>query len=95
MNNPFLEQLGKPELYQELLFKKFEYDKAKRSRILRFLLALDQLFNVLLFNGSQDETISSHIGRKIQANKANKFEIALCRFLNLFERQHCAKSRGE
>lgn len=31
---------------------------------MRFLLVLDQMGNVLFWNGSQDETISSHIGRK-------------------------------
>jgi len=30
---------------------------------MRLLLVLDQLGNVVFFNGSQDETISSHIGR--------------------------------
>lgn len=95
MTNPFLEQLGDKERYLRLLYAKFEYDKAKRAYWLRALLAIDQLFNVLVLNGSQDETISSHIGRKIEAGRANWGERCLARFLNLFERNHCEKSKGE
>lgn len=105
MMNPIYEQILKNKdiknetlamkEYKELLFAKFEYDKAKRSRFLRFLLAIDQLFNVLLFNGSQDETISSHIGRKVDKNQANWFEKTLGKFLNIFEKEHIHKSKGE
>ena len=49
------------------LIEKFENDMKKRSRFFRFLLALDQLGNVLFWNGSQDETISSHIHRRIES----------------------------
>jgi hypothetical protein len=80
---------------KEKLFKKFEEDVKKRSRFNRALLAIDQLFNVLLFNGSQDETISSHIYRKIKNGKANRFEIYLCKLLERFESNHCKKSKGE
>ena len=48
------------------LMEKFELDVKKRSRLNRFLLVLDQMFNVILWNGSQDETISSHIHRRIE-----------------------------
>ena len=37
-----------------LLYKKFDNDMTKRTRLMRFLLVLDQMFNVLLWNGSQD-----------------------------------------
>lgn len=40
---------------------------------LRLLLAVDQLFNVLLFNGSEDETISSNFGKRSKANSFRKF----------------------
>ena len=80
---------------KEELFKKFNEDVKKRSRILRLLLAIDQFFNVALWNGSQDETISSHIRRRIDRGKANKFEIWLCSLLRRFERNHCRKSLGE
>ena len=44
-----------------VLIQKFERDVAKRSRWCRFLLVLDQMGNVVFWNGSQDETISGHI----------------------------------
>ena len=56
------------------LIEKFENDVKKRSRIKRLLLVLDQLGNVLFWNGSQDETVSSHIGRRIKAGKATWFD---------------------
>ena len=74
---------------------KFEYDVQKRSRLKRFLLALDQLFNVLLWNGSQDETISSHIARRIESGKATWIDVTVCKFLRVFEAKHCKKSKGE
>jgi len=74
---------------------KFKRDVAKRSRFMRFLLALDQLFNVLIWNGSQDETISSHVGRRITSGEAYRAEKWLCAFLRRFEGNHCKKSRGE
>jgi len=67
---------------------KFDRDMKKRSRGMRFLLALDQMFNVLVFNGSQDETVSSYIGRTGKAKW-------LCKILKKFEHNHCAKSKGE
>jgi len=79
----------------QALYDKFDRDVASYSRIMRSLLAIDQLFNVIVWNGSQDETISSHIGRKIVAGKANWFEIRLCKFLHRFEDNHCRKSLGE
>ncbi len=75
--------------------KKFENDMKKRSRVMRFLLVIDQMFNVLLWNGSQDETISSHIGRRIARGDANVFDKTLCKFLRALESKHCIKSRGE
>ncbi len=79
----------------ELLYKKFENDKKKRTRWFRFLLSLDQMFNVILWNGSQDETISSHIGRRIEKNKATWFDKKVCCFLKRLENNHCNKSIGE
>ena len=80
---------------REELTKKFENDVRKRSRFNRFLLTLDQMFNVLLWNGSQDETVSSHIGRRIKAGKATWFDKKLCCFLKKFEHNHCEVSIGE
>lgn len=56
---------------KEQLIQKFENDVKKRSRFFRFLLVLDQMGNVLFWNGSQDETISSHIGRRIAKKRSN------------------------
>jgi len=75
-------------MHKEQYIKKFENDTKKRSRIMRLLLVLDQLGNVVFFNGSQDETISSHIGRTGKAKW-------LCRILRKFESKHCLKSLGE
>lgn len=80
---------------QEELFKKFDKDVEKRTRLMRFLLVLDQTFNVLLWNGSQDETISSHIQRKIQKGTATWFDKKLCCLLKKLEHNHCEKSVGE
>ena len=79
---------------QELI-QKFELDIEKRSRLNRFLLVLDQMFNVILWNGSQDETISSHIHRRIENGKATWFDKKLCCLLKKLEANHCYESRGE
>ena len=78
-----------------ILIEKFENDIKKRSRLNRFLLVLDQMFNVILWNGSQDETISSHIHRRIENGKATWFDKKLCCLLKKLEDNHCAKSIGE
>jgi len=70
------------------LYAKFDRDVSKRSKWDRFILVLDQMGNVLWLNGSQDETISSHIGR----TGSHKW---LCNILKKFEKNHCFMSRGE
>lgn len=80
---------------QTILFAKFDSDMEKRTRWMRFVLVLDQTFNVLVWNGSQDETISSHIGRKIKLGTATKFDKLVCCFLKKIESEHCLKSEGE
>lgn len=77
------------------LIEKFENDTRKRSRIKRLLLVIDQLGNVLFWNGSQDETISSHIHRRIESGKATWFDKKLCCLLKKIDNNHCAKSLGE
>ena len=79
----------------DILFAKFDRDMQKRSRFMRFLLSLDQMGNVLFWNGSQDETISSHIHRKIENGKATWFDKKLCCLLKKLENNHCYESRGE
>lgn len=80
---------------KDVLVQKFENDVKKRSRLFRFLLVLDQMFNVIFWNGSQDETVSSHIGRRIQAGNATWFDKRLCCLLKRLEHNHCNESLGE
>ena len=77
------------------LYAKFDNDSAKRSRLFRFLLVFDQMFNVLLWNGSQDETISSHIHRRQLNGTATWFDNKVCCFLKMIQSEHCLKSVGE
>ena len=79
----------------EILYTKFDRDVNTRSRLLRTLLVLDQLLNVVFWGGSQDETVSSHIGRRIRDGKATWFDKKLCCFLKKLEDNHCNKSLGE
>lgn len=79
----------------ESLIKKFKNDVQKRNRLMRFLLVFDQMLNVIFWNGSQDETISSHIGRRISEGKATWFDKKLCCLLKRLEDNHCNKSLGE
>jgi len=79
----------------KILIAKFENDVAKRSRWYRFLLVLDQMGNVVFWNGSQDETISSHIARRQDKVIATKFDNFICCILKKLESNHCKKSEGE
>ena len=78
-----------------LLFTKFDRDVKVYSRWYRFILVVDQGLNVVWLNGSQDETCSSHISRKIDAGTATKFQMFVCKVLRKLESKHCIKSRGE
>lgn len=80
---------------RDKLVEKFERDVAKRPYWLRLLLVTDQFFNVLIWNGSQDETISSHIGRRMADGKAYRVEKWICAGLKKLEHNHCIKSKGE
>lgn len=82
-------------MVRDELIHKFEEDVKKRFRILRLLIALDQFFNVLLWNGSQDETISSHIARRIESGKDTWFDRRICCLLSKIESNHCSVSLGE
>lgn len=77
------------------LINKFKNDVQKRTWFWRVLLALDQLCNVIFWNGSQDETVSSHIGRKIADGNSTWFDRKLCCLLKKLENNHCNKSLGE
>lgn len=80
---------------REILIKKFDNDVAKRSRLQRLLIVIDQFFAVLFWNTSQDETVSSHIGRRIQAGNATWLDKKLCCLLSKLDNNHCAESKGE
>jgi len=83
------------EEQQKLLIEKFDNDVKYIPYWFRLLIAIDQFLNVLILNGSHDETISSNIGRKI-ANKTNtKGELILCKILRLLQNKHCKKNIGE
>lgn len=77
------------------LYAKFDDDMMKRTRLQRAVLASDQFLNVVFLNGSQDETISSHIHRKQIAGTSNRFLDGVCCLLSKLETNHCYKSRGE
>jgi len=79
----------------ETLYTKFKNDVEKRSRWYRFLLVLDQMGNVVFWNGSQDETISSHIARRQEVGTATRFDNFICCILKKIEQNHCKKSEGE
>lgn len=79
----------------ETLYTKFKNDVEKRSRWYRFLLVLDQMGNVVFWNGSQDETISSHIARRQEAGTATWLDNFICCILKKLEQNHCKKSEGE
>ena len=79
----------------KVLYAKFDKDVQNKSKSLRLLIALDQLFGVLFWNNSQDETISSKIGRLQDQGKATWIDNKICCLLNKLEYNHCRKSEGE
>lgn len=52
------------------------------------LLSIDQFFNTVA-GGDPDETISSRAGK---VENSNVFAKYLCKFLSIFEKDHCKKS---
>lgn len=67
----------------------------KECRLCRYmwniLIAIDQLANVIL-GGDPDETISSRAGKRQEEQLWAKW---LCKFLNIFENEHCKISIEE
>jgi hypothetical protein len=55
------------------------------------LIWIDQGVNCVIFLGDPDETISSRAG-KYAANRRGWIPCQLCKFLNLFEKDHCVRS---
>ena len=68
--------------------------KKCKPYILKLLIAIDQLFNVLLFNGDEDHTISGRVGYKAFVTKKRKW-LVLEKIINtafFFDDNHCYKS---
>ena len=55
----------------------------------RVAVAIDQLFNAL-FNGDEDETISSRAAKA--RLKGKRWGCVLCRFLDWLDQNHCTNS---
>lgn len=62
------------------------------ERAWRLAVAYDQLANTAT-GGSEDETISSRANRAML--KGQKWGCVLCKLLDRFEKNHCAKSAGD
>jgi len=65
-----------------------------KNYILKLLVALDQLLNVALFNGSEDHTISGHVGYKSLSTGKKRWKI-LEKIINTifwFDPDHCKNS---
>ena len=66
----------------------------KKSRILRLLICIDAFFNVLLLDGSEDHTISGHVGYKAMTTNKRRW-LWTEKFINslfFLEPNHCRKS---
>jgi len=57
--------------------------------LLNLLILIDEFFNTLTV-GDPGETISSRAGKAMKEGKA--WGCVLCKFLNLFQKDHCLKS---
>jgi len=80
---------------RSILYSKFDRDVCRMPRWHRFFIAVDQVFAVLFWNTSQDETISSCIGRRIVAGNATWWDKLICKCLTIFQEKHCLRARGE
>lgn len=63
----------------------------QKSYAKRLLVSIDQFFNVLLLNGSEDHTISGRVGYKALTTKKRGWLIAekVINTLFFFEPDHC------
>ena len=68
--------------------------KPKMSYWLRLLVSIDQFFNVLLLNGSEDHTISGRVGYKAMTTKKRRWLILEKIINTLFWSQpnHCRRN---
>lgn len=58
-------------------------------RVMRILVAIDQLVNAIL-NGYPDETISSRAAKA--ARRGSKWGCILCKVLDWIDKDHCEKT---
>ena len=63
-----------------------------KSKIWKLLIAIDQMFAVLLFNTHEDQTISGYVGYKAHTTNSKKYKL-LEKFINFifapWEKDHC------
>ena len=66
----------------------------KKSYILRSLIAIDQLLNVLVLNGHEDQTISGKVGYKALTSTKTRWKVAekIINLLFFFDHNHCYNS---
>lgn len=64
----------------------------KKPYWLRLLVSIDQFFNVLLWNGNEDQTISGHIGYKIEDGTATWFDKLIAKGLHKIDHDHVSKN---
>ena len=66
----------------------------ERSRTWRILIAIDQLFNVAFLDGSEDHTISGHVGYMALTTGKKKWLVAeyIINKIFWFDRDHCRNS---
>jgi hypothetical protein len=62
------------------------------GRFWRSAIAKDQAANAAILNGNEDETISSRAARA--SARGERWGCVLCRFLNVFDKDHCKKAVG-
>lgn len=60
-----------------------------KAYLWNFLVLLDEFGNTLT-GGDPGETISSRAGKAM--NEGRRWGCVLCRFLNLFQKNHCARA---
>ncbi len=74
------------------LLMMFCYIIGSPRKYLGIAIAIDRAANASL-NGDYNETISSRAHRAMQNGK--KWGCILCKFLNLFQKDHCSRSAGK
>lgn len=65
-----------------------------KSYLLRLFIAFDQFLNVLFLNGSEDHTISGHVGYKAMITNKTRWLVAekIINTIVFFDKDHCRKS---